>query len=168
MTKIRNAHGPSPSPLEVLLFELAEQRFALPLSFVIEITRGSAVRRVPNVPVRVLGVLNRRGRMIAVLDLREHLGLPSAALSPEQHFVFVRVQQNTLALRVDRAIGVERLALLDAPELLEAPDSLRGHGGLASVEHGVVLIYDPERFLSPAQQRELEQALSLARSGAIT
>lgn len=169
MKPICSAHGHSPSStLDVLSFELAEQRFALPLRFVLELTRASAVRRVPNVPAAVLGVLNWRGSVVPVLDLRERLGLPRSALSPHQHFVFARVQQSVVVLRVDRAIGIEHVTLLAAPELLEAPDSLRGQGGLAPLEHGVVLIYDPEKFLSPAEQRELEQAVSSVSSEVVT
>jgi len=150
--------------LEALLFELAEQRFALALSDVLELTRACAVQALPKAPAVVLGALNLRGEVVPVLDLRRRLGLPERALDPNDYFMFARVAERRVALRVDRLLGIETLAVSPASESPNLPSQLAYVSGVAAVADGVVFIYDLAQFLSDAEDRVLDEALSLAES----
>ena len=66
--------------MEILIFETSEKRFAVPIADVIETVRAVSVTSLPTGPPAFVGVINYRGRLIAVLDLRVHFGLPSAEL----------------------------------------------------------------------------------------
>ena len=156
---------PSPSGRrEALLFELVEQRFALALSDVIELTRACALQALPKAPEVVLGILNLRGQAVPVLDLRTRLGLPHKALEPSDCFVLARIAERHVALRVDRLLGIEELTIVAIAEAPHLPSGLPYVSGVATVADGVVFIYDLEQFLSSSEARALEQALSLAES----
>jgi purine-binding chemotaxis protein CheW len=145
--------------LETLLFELAGQRFAVPLSGVIELTRACALQSLPNAPGLVLGVLNLRGAIVPVLDLRRRFGLPETALEVSDYFVFAQVAERRVALRVDRLLGIELLAAVPISEAPNLPVSLEYLSGVAAVADGVVLIYDLSTFLSEAESALLDEAL---------
>jgi purine-binding chemotaxis protein CheW len=150
---------------EALLFELVEQRFALALSDVIELTRACAVQSLPQAPEVVMGALNLRGQVVPVLDLRRRLGLPEKALDPSDCFIFARVSDRSVALRVDRLLGIEELTVTPLSEASNLPERLAYVSGVAAVADGVVFIYDLEQFLSGAEVVALDQALSLAEQG---
>ncbi len=161
-----SANVPSPSGRrEALLFELAEQRFALALSDVSELTRACALQTLPKAPEVVLGVLNLRGEVLPVLDLRRRLGLAEKVLEPSDCFVFVHIAERHMALRVDRLLGIEELGITSVSEAPNLPPGLAYVSGVAPVADGVVFIYDLPQFLSSAEVLVLDRALSLAKSG---
>ncbi|MET0792844.1 MAG: chemotaxis protein CheW [Polyangiaceae bacterium] len=147
-----------------MLFELVEQRFALALSDVIELTRACAVQALPKAPEIVLGMLNLRGQVVSVLDMRRRLGLPHKALEPSDCFVFARIAERRVALRVDRLLGIEELTVTPTAEAPNLPEPLAYVSGVAPVADGVVFIYDLAQFLSDSEVAVLDQALSLAQS----
>ena len=166
MQSTPSANLPSPSgPREALLFELVEQRFALALSDVIELTRACAVQALPKAPEVVLGVLNLRGEVLPVLDLRRRLGLAEKPLEPSDCFVFARIAERHVALRVDRLLGIEALDITQLDEAPNLPPGLAYVSGVAPVADGVVFIYDLPQFLSSSEVLVLDRALSRARSG---
>ncbi|MES1177628.1 MAG: chemotaxis protein CheW [Myxococcales bacterium] len=157
---------PSPSVRrEALLFESCEQRFALALSDVTELTRACSVQALPKAPDVVIGVVNLRGQIVPVLDIRRRLGLPEKALEPSDCFMFARVAEQRVALRVDRLLGIEELSVTPLGEAPNLPERLAYVAGVAAVADGVVFIYDLEQFLSGAEASVLDRALSLAEEG---
>ena len=144
---------------EVLLFELAEQRFALPVSDVVELTRACAVQVLPEAPPLVLGVLNLRGQVVPVLDLRRRFRLPELELDPSHFFVLARIAGRLVALRVDRLLGTETLDVVPVQANANLPFDLRYLAGVATVADGVVLIYDAVKFLSESESLALDRAL---------
>jgi purine-binding chemotaxis protein CheW len=154
---VSSTHG-----LEALLFELAEQRCAVPLTSVIELTRACAVQALPSAPAFVLGVLNLRGSVVPVLDLRRRFGFAETALDPNDYFVFARVGERRVALRVDRLLGIESLPSVPTAEAPNLPTRLEYLSGVAAVADGVVLIYDLASFLSDSESDLLDRALAKA------
>ena len=69
------------TPREVLLFTLEGQRYALPLEDVRELVRAVRLTPLPRAPAVVEGLLNLRGELLPVLDLRRRFRLPARRLS---------------------------------------------------------------------------------------
>lgn len=152
--------APPSERLEALLFELAGQRFAISLDEVEELTRACALQALPKAPHPILGVLNLRGAVVPVLDLRQRLDLPETELAPADYFVFARVQRRRVGLRVDRVLGIEWLDSGPAERELNLGARIEHLSGAAAVADGVVLIYDLATFLSVPEARLLDVALA--------
>ena len=150
----------TPSPREVLLFTLEQQRYALPLEDVRELVRAVRLTPLPRAPAVVEGLFSLRGELLPVLDMRRRFRLPARALRPSDHFIIAQVDARAVALRVDRAEGL--LAL--EPGLLDAtPRMLPGVGyvaGALKLPDGLVLLHDLRTFLSAAEAMQLETALA--------
>jgi len=69
---------PVSGPRQFLTFSLGAERYGVDILRVQEIRGWSPVTKVPNLPPHVLGVLNLRGNIVPVIDLRVRFGLPSA------------------------------------------------------------------------------------------
>ncbi|HEV3505279.1 MAG TPA: chemotaxis protein CheW, partial [Actinomycetes bacterium] len=62
----------------MILLRVEEREYALPLGCVVEVVRMAALTPAPGAPGHVLGLLDLRGRVVPVMDLRARLGLPPA------------------------------------------------------------------------------------------
>jgi purine-binding chemotaxis protein CheW len=151
-----------PGALDALVFELAGERFALPLADVVEVLRAVAIRPLPLAPAIVEGMFDLRGELVPVLDLRARLRLPPRALTPSQHLIVATACSRTVALRVDQALALERLDAVTSEQVSNLPRGLPQLAGVASTAQGLVLIHDLHAFLSEAEGAELELALGAA------
>lgn len=146
----------------LVVFALQGERFALQGRAVREVVRAVAVAALPDAPGVVEGVINYRGRLAPVLDVRSRFGLPPKLLDPSQHFILAETATRLVALRVDRALDLLKVPA-DAIESggRVAPGSRRTEG-VARLPDGLVVIHDLERFLSSDEENALDAALSAA------
>jgi purine-binding chemotaxis protein CheW len=118
-----------------------------------------AIAPLPKAPPIVEGVINLRGTLVPVLDLRQRFGLPSVPVAPEQHLVIARTGRRVVALRVDRA-----LAFVDVDERAIVPPERVAPGaehvaGIAKLPDGLLVIHDLDRFLSLEEARQVDAAI---------
>src|SRR5947207_2973246 len=102
---------------EILIFEVGGQRFGLPVADVQEIVRAVPLLQLPGTPVGIEGVINVRGSVVPVLDIRRQFHLPARPLEYTDHLVIARVTDRLVALRVDRATDLIRLPSADVQDL---------------------------------------------------
>ncbi|HEX8274653.1 MAG TPA: chemotaxis protein CheW [Longimicrobiaceae bacterium] len=152
--------------MEILLFDVAGERCALPLADVLRVVPAAAVAPLPGAPPVVEGVLDLRGRVVPVLSLRRRFALPDRPLRPDEVFVVVAVGGRVVALRADAALGIARVEdgdVVPAARVVARP----GHvGGVARLPDGLALIHDLGTFLSEAEAAGVDAALAAAGRGA--
>lgn len=158
----------SPSPpnptlqspvLQLVVFDIEGQRYALPLNDVERVLPMVAVSPLPQAPAVVLGVINLHGQVIPVLDLRRRFGLPLCDYGLTARLLVVRTRRRTLALPVDEVLGVSGVAA----EAVAPPDAILpgiGHvAGIVTLADGLLLIHDVEACLSLDEERRLSVSL---------
>lgn len=148
--------------MEILIFEIGDRRYGIPVSDVRELLRSVTVTPLPNAPAAVEGLINVRGALTAVLDLRKRLGLAAKPLDPGDHFVLVNAGVRTVVLRVDRAVDVLQMPPEDIEQVRKVALTESFLAGVAKLPDGLVLIHDLSRFLSAAEALELDTALAPA------
>ena len=152
-----NAVGRQTASARWLAFELAGQRYALPLHSVSRIVRAAAVTRLPLAPDVVAGALDVAGRVMPVYDLRRRFGLPDRPLGLDDHFVIAWTKRREVALVVDQALGLVQAQPVD--DGAGTAPHLRHLLGVLSLPDGLVLIHDLESFLTPEEDAVLQQAM---------
>jgi purine-binding chemotaxis protein CheW len=146
-------------PFRLLVFLLDEQRYALPLPVVRRVERAVAVTALPAAPEAVLGVVDVRGEIVPVFDLRRRFRLPARALGLSDRLVVARTQHRLVALLADTVQGV---AEGPASKIIPAERILPDLGfvrGVVRLEDGMVLIHDLDKFLSLEEEQRLDQAM---------
>lgn len=152
------------APVDVLAIEVGGQRFGISSASVKELLRMVEITPLPRAPAIVEGIINVRGKVVPVLDIRSRFRLPSRQPDPADHLVVASAGARLVALRVDRAI---ELIPLDAADVEEAKGLVPGVeyvSWVAKTATNLVLIHDLTTFLSQAEAETLDHAMSVAES----
>jgi purine-binding chemotaxis protein CheW len=145
---------------ENLIFEVAGRRYGLPARDVRELVRAVAIVALPLAPQWIEGVVNLRGRIVPVIDLRARLGLPAKAIELTDQFVVAQYREFLVALRIDRSDDLMRS---DARSVAEAPATDRSGpsaDAVAKLSDGLAPILDLCALLSGEEWEALGRALS--------
>jgi len=95
--------------LQLVSFNIGEEEFGVDILRVQEINRMTHVTRVPNTPEYVVGVINLRGKVIPIIDLRLRLGLPKKAYEKDTRIVVVEIDNKVIGFIVDSVNEVIRI-----------------------------------------------------------
>lgn len=142
-----------------VIFEVATQRFGLALGSVERAVRIVDITPLPKAPSVVIGLINVRGSVVPVVDLRRRFQLPQRASRLADQLLIATTSRRRLALWVDAVSGVleyreEDFASADA--VLPGMEYLQGIVRLAD---GLVLIHDLEQLLTLDEERVLDEAM---------
>jgi purine-binding chemotaxis protein CheW len=106
--------------LQLVCFKLAEEEYAVDITSVQEVIRVSALTPVPQMPDFVLGVINVRGNIIPVFDLRKEFRLPEKEVDDQSKIIILNVQSVSFGIIADHILDNVKLDknLVDpAPEV---------------------------------------------------
>jgi purine-binding chemotaxis protein CheW len=149
------------SVLLLLRFELDHERYAVRSDAVREVQRAALPAALPNAPPIVRGLLNVRGELVPLVDLRARLRLPERPLRATDHLVICRVGGRTLGFAVDRAIDFIEIE----SERVTATDTVVSAGRrlsdrIARLPDGLLLIPDLAALLDADAELLLDRALA--------
>jgi purine-binding chemotaxis protein CheW len=91
----------------LLVFRLAHQHYALKVEQVLEVAAMVTLTTVPDAPPAMLGLANRHGAVLPMIDLRQVFKLPAAAMSVATLFIVAEVQEQRIGLVVDEVFQVK-------------------------------------------------------------
>jgi len=135
--------SPAGAATDAVVIRLGAGRFAVDLTSVAEVGRVPSLTRVPGLPGWVAGVANWRGRILAVLDLRELLGAESGVVGPQARLVIIGAGPAVAGLLVDAVDGTLTLGGDVAPFPGALPAAAAGLlSGQAPLEDGPVAVLD--------------------------
>lgn len=151
---------------QLLVFNVDGEEFGVDVLLVQEIIRYIKPTKIPNGPKAVRGVINFRGEVIPVLDIRERFALPTREYDEFTVIVVVEYHGKTLGLVVDQVSDIVSLASKDTqltPEFSgeEKTAYLRGMGKLGE---RLILLMDIEKIMDLQEKARLEAALNGAES----
>ncbi|MDB4941283.1 MAG: putative chemotaxis protein CheW [Labilithrix sp.] len=122
---VRQAEAPlAEIPELFVLFKVDEADYALPAAVVLQMESYTGATAVPGAPAFVAGIVQLRGRVVPVVDLRLRFGLPPAVPGPQTRVVVGELHDRTVALVADSAREVIRLT----PSQLRPPPRLVDDG----------------------------------------
>ncbi|MFD2613025.1 chemotaxis protein CheW [Paenibacillus gansuensis] len=104
-----------------IVFSLAHEEYGVEVDKVRTIERMMPITRVPKTPVFVKGVINLRGIVIPIIDLRERFALPQAEFTENSRIIIVAVGEMEVGLIVDSAsdvIDLDTDLIADPPEVV--------------------------------------------------
>jgi purine-binding chemotaxis protein CheW len=140
--------GPADTSASAILLRLDDGEYALPLGCVVEVVRMAALAPVPDAPGFVLGLLDLRGRVVPVVDLRRRLGLPAVEPGLSTTICVVEAGGRGFGLVADAVTDVR--PLLGPVEALEVAPDGSPVDGVTHVDDRLVTLLDPGRLAGTA------------------
>jgi purine-binding chemotaxis protein CheW len=153
--------SPSPSnaaqPGRYLTFTLGSESYGLPVLSVREIIRLCPITPVPRMPAYIKGVINLRGKVIPILDLRAKFQLASGGETERACIIVVQLGDTSAQVTLMGAIvdAVEEVVQLNASDIESTPDfggspDTQYIRGMATVRGGVKTLLDLQRVFQEA------------------
>lgn len=132
---------------QVLVFELAPQRYALPLDAVREVLPLATLVRLPQAPIGFAGLLRLRGTLLPIIDLRHCLDLPEIIAAVDHRIIVTLYQGAQLGFQVDAVHG---LLVISTAAQRPKDQATRHHAveRVLSTPEGVVMQLDPQGCIS--------------------
>lgn len=133
--------------LEVVEFDLAGEHYAFPLADVREVSLLRELTPVPCTPPFVLGIINLRGEIRTVIDLKKFFDLPDAGITELNKIILIQHADLELGILADAIRGVRRIPLGDLQPTLPTLTDIRADY-LRGVTSDRLVVLDPVKILS--------------------
>jgi len=144
---------------QLVVFRLGKEEFGVPIESVQEIVRlPDQITKVPKAAAAIEGVINLRGAVLPVIDLRRRLGLAPAERSDRQRIVVLVIDHVRTGFIVDsvaEVLQVSRSAIEPAPNLSGEPRRVLARMANLKKQQRVVQLIDPEHLLEKRHQDSL-------------
>ena len=145
------------SDVQLVIFKLTKEDYGLPISKVQEINRMVEVTKLPHTPDFMEGIINLRGRVIPVLDLRKRFGFGFQGSTDDTRIMVTDVSGQTVGLIVDAVNEVVRITgdCIEPPPNSFVPDA-QFVQGIGKLESRLVIILDIDRIITSQESVILE------------
>ncbi|MBI2061142.1 MAG: chemotaxis protein CheW [Nitrospirae bacterium] len=146
--------------MKVLCFHLGGQEYATDVTQVREVLDLVPITHIPHTPAFVLGVINLRGQIIAVIDLRRFFDLPETAVVNGGKIMILSLRNKALGALADHISQVRALELSE----LESPPAMLGRAeaefmkGVKQMGDHPLVYLDLARILESPQMKALQEA----------
>ena len=165
VAEINNPTGLVTQTDQYLTFMLAEEEYGVDILRVQEIKGWSHATPIPNTPAFVKGVINMRGTIVPIVDLRERFQMAEAAYGPTTVVIVLKVlgedeAERTMGIVVDAVSDVYNVAGAD---IRPTPDfgsriDVAFLKGLATIEEKMVILLDIDKLLNQSVVPEMDPA----------
>ena len=138
------------NPGQYLTFSINSQLYGVPIGTVREINRVTDITPVPQTPVFVAGVMNLRGKVIPVIELRVKFGIAKTAQTKQTCIIVIEGETGQVGMIVDSVSGVIELTAeqIEPAPVLGNDADMAYVMGMGKVDKGVVVLVDIVRALS--------------------
>lgn len=143
--------------LQLVSFNIGEEEFGVDILKVQEINRMAEVTRVPNSPEYVEGVINLRGKVIPIIDLRCRLSMSPKDADKDTRIIVVELETKVIGFVVDKVNEVLRISksITEPPPPMVSGINSEFITAIGKMEDRLLILLDLEKILSLREQEEL-------------
>jgi purine-binding chemotaxis protein CheW len=149
---------------QLVIFDLAKEAYGVDIAAVHEIIPLQAITKVPRAPDFVEGVINLRGKVIPVVDMRKRFGLTVSQRTKDSRIVVVDISNQEVGMVVDAVIEVLRIPSesVDPPSTVITTSDSTYLQGIAKLEDRLIILLDLEQILSISEKKKLANKETIA------
>ena len=144
--------------VQLVVFRLDEEEYAVEISEIREILRMSDITPMPNAPSFIAGVINVRGKIVVVIDLKKRFNLVRYSKEKNLHIIIAEIGDNTFGAIVDEVTEVLRVpndALEEAPSIISEKIHADYVRGMVVLEDRLIILLDFKKVFEEKGLTEL-------------
>jgi purine-binding chemotaxis protein CheW len=144
--------------VQLVIFRLAKEEYALPITKVQEINRLVPITKLPQTPSFMEGIIDLRGRIIPVIDLRKRFQLAVAEHHDDTRIIVVEVSGQTVGIIVDAVTEVVRLntASIEPPPQTHMLDA-KYLQGVGKLDDRLLILLNVDEILTSQEEITLKR-----------
>lgn len=148
--------------VQLVIFKLANEDYGLPIQKVQEINRIVPVTRLPQTPEFMEGIINLRGRVIPVVDLRKRFGLTAKPHEDDTRIMIVDIDGQTVGIIVDAVNEVVQMpgASIEPPPPTFILDA-RYIEGVGKLDNRLIILLNIDQVLTSQETIEIKNATNI-------
>ncbi|MFN3134299.1 MAG: chemotaxis protein CheW [Candidatus Kryptonium sp.] len=146
--------------LQLVSFKIGSEEFGVNILQVQEINRPTQITHVPNIPDFIEGVINLRGKIIPVVNLRKKFGLGEKEYDKNTRVIVVELNNKIVGFIVDSVSEVLRISkkvVEPPPEIISSGVDTEYITGIAKLEERLLILLDLEKVLSVEERESLKE-----------
>lgn len=145
------------SLIQLVTFKIGDEEFGVDILKVQEIIRMMPITKVPNAPGFVEGVINLRGKVIPVIDMRKRFGMPAATHDDKTRIEVMDLQGQIVGFVVDAVSEVLRIkeSTVEPPPAVVAGIGSEYMRGVGKLEDRLLILLDLDRLLDEEELSSL-------------
>ena len=153
---------------QLVVFDLADEAYGVNIGTVREIIRMQEITQVPRTPDYVEGVINLRGKVIPVIDMRKRFGFPVAEHTKDTRIVVIDIGGADIGATVDAVTEVLRLGAdsIEPPSAVITTNDSDYLLGIAKLESRLIILLDLQKALSVDSMSSSAPAVSNGKNSA--
>jgi purine-binding chemotaxis protein CheW len=141
---------------QIVIFQLSNEYFGLNIAIVESIIKMQPITVIPHAPLFIKGVINLRGKVLPVIDLRKRFNMPPIESNKDSRIVVVALEGNEVGMMVD---GVSEVLTIDEEEVEPAPCMVTSVDssfiiGIAKIEGRLVMLLDLGKVFTAQEKPE--------------
>lgn len=139
------------------VFNIGQEEFGIEVKRIVEIINPQRVFKIPELPEFISGVIDVRGEIIPIIDLRQRFSLPS---THEGRIIIVIYDNNKIGLHVDEIKGIVTLshAQVVSPPIIFKGLKRRYFSGLGKKDEGIIILLNIDEVLSSEEKIALKES----------
>lgn len=133
---------------KIITFRLGNESYGVDISRVREINSAQAITELPGTADAMLGVVDMRGQVVPIIDLRKGLGLPASPIDKDTRIIVLQVDEQTIGCVVDSVdcvMTVSHIAIQPAPDLTVR--NVNFITGIARIADRLVILMDMSKAI---------------------
>jgi len=152
--------------LHIVGFRVGKETFGVPISMVHEIVRVPDITAVPDAPDYIEGVINLRGKIVSIVDLRKRFSEREITVHKKNRILVVEVEKKMVGLIVDAASEVLKLPVsqVENPPNVFEEGELNYVTGVGKFNDRLIILVDLNKILQKGELKRLGEVASVAQS----
>ncbi len=145
--------------IQLVVFRLAREEYGVDIQQVREIIKVIDITRVPKAPEFIEGVINLRGQITPIMDLRKRLDLPELERGEETRIIIIEIGKNVVGMIVDAVMEVHRLPEknIDPTPTISSEVGSEFINGVGKLGDRLLILLDLKKILSKKEEKQLEK-----------
>ena len=144
----------SSSEIQLVVFKLGKEEYGVSILQVQEIKRITEITRVPHTPEYIKGVINLRGNVLPVIDLKKRLNLPEQVATEDARIIIVKVKDISIGMMVDAVSEVMTINQenIDSPDVVAGSVSANYLSGVGKLQDRLLILLNLETITGIGQE----------------
>jgi purine-binding chemotaxis protein CheW len=147
----------SSSEVQLVVFKLGKEEYSVSILQVQEIKRITEITRVPHTPEYIKGVINLRGSVLPVIDLKKRLNLPQQVSTEDTRIIIVKVDELSVGMIVDAVSEVMTINQenIDSPDVVAGSVAASYLSGVGKLENRLLILLNLEEIIGVGQEAKV-------------